>query len=1483
MRIFLLFCLLFICNCQYIDSQRIYYKTGTSVAAKFLKTGSPSPTTCFCKDNASPCSLTTNSQSNGQILVIFNITLNLNTKCNLTSDQGDVYSLAFIDELAFTLQTGLLGTFDVLDLYSVPTITNLSSYFRNPNIFLDNILSIPFNSGFNFTSTNKNSILPYLYQNNGYYEVTFQFNDIDTSLMVRPFYLYNNITYQSIFPNNTKTSFNTTFILKGNFISNIDLRINNTIKSYNYLDSNTIQFVHTFFTSGYYAVFINGIQRDLIYAFDLPTTLSFGYTNTIYSELGCSFIGTNNFITAGGSFVKFQSRMDVFINELSTNVVCSLSNNYYSCQCPPLFNKRPNLPTLLTYSISFNQRDYFPVAEKITYFLPAPFKIAPIITPSPKNVIVYLFQNIYNTQMMLYAKVNTTELNINSTCSSISTYVWNCTLNETILNNLCKCSPCRTGVLSNGQCCSNGNCLPFCSFCSISFSFKYFEFDFPASDSLIYYSVFNVSSMTPNSISSSRTILLNGNNFYLNNQNTYISLNQTDDPYYKVNLTNCNSPPSCRDDEIIYPGKILLNLLFLNSTSSSFNVTSLPFGYYKVFLTNNQSFTDEITSFRYYSNSRFYFNSIIGDSGLSQSSPTGSNMTLLGENFFPSNSILVSYQIFTITLNETCTFISRNQLSCKTPNVYSIGISLPQLFRTSIAMDGLEYVSTSLNITFVQSVSPIIIQITPSKGPINPDTDDYTVSIRGITIGVDKCIFQSPTSFIEYTTTPTLVLDDQVTCVVPTSSIRNNATETQGTWLVKIRNTKSQLTSPSYNFDFYNNPIINSISPSSGDAIGNVPIYLNGIGFSIPKIDRVIFKLEEIQSSQDCQVISDTSLLCFTPTHPETNQGKISISFNENQFFTYKNATFTVLGCPVGYSSNHYSLPCQICPSGSFKPAAGFFDCVTCPFGSFQSLPGNSSCNLCPKRSTSPQGSVSISNCDCDINYYRLNGTTSGTECRDCPKGGICKGGSNIPQPRPGYWYNYIDSPINDWAFELCNNQDFCTGNLSSNLGCIEGRKGRLCEDCWEGYYKSSGHCLVCNNDVRWRMILIIIVLIVLLLLFFKFAQLKVSHLSSFSIAISYYQIIAVFSAYNFKWPQELKDLLNVLKFMNLDLDLFVPECIAQITYGMKYGATLALPIIFAALLIVVFILELIRTLLTNIYGSFLKKNLKLLWTKNDNNYCTRLFSSWKRSFGDFIATPKSRRDLFEFMNQCIHTFVIIISFSYVFVVTKAAQIFNCVYISGIPYMDSDRSVICYQDNWWIFFTFSLLTLIVFGGGVTLLFGYILCCKKNFSPSFHSRFRFLFIRFREERLYWEMIIILRKLLISVSILFFSSYPIMVILFSMFIIFVSFLLQLHHSPFKRIWHNIMEYCVLLATEFLLFNALLFYIDDFQENWTKTFLSVLCILSVIVSTIFIIILMFIDFLLQFLNDRKQKNLQLEVEITPKFEQKRNQTTEIFYENE
>ncbi|KAG2392729.1 hypothetical protein C9374_011454 [Naegleria lovaniensis] len=839
-----------------------------------------------------------------------------------------------------------------------------------------------------------------------------------------------------------------------------------------------------------------------------------------------------------------------------------------------------------------------------------------------------------------------------------------------------------------------------------------------------------------------------------------------------------------------------------------------------------------------------------------------------------------------ISFLADCTSFTSTEIRCLSPNILSSGVSLPLSFGVTISFDGsftsAVYVpkknGQDYTVTVRESEIPVIVQAIPTKGPINPTDDSkgpgfLTVTLKGITTDVTKCTIEytkvkGTNVYVNYTVPAgTLLTNEEFKCVINTAALNETIYQynlgvypsqrikfpAKDSFKIFLH-TSTNLPSDGFPFEFYEHPVIQSVSPLEVDAKGeNYMIISADPNYaSFDSESRIYFKLGDFTSEFDCQFNHAYEINCTTPSHPD-GPATVAISYNNYQF-AYSTVSVNVKACAAGYSAPDYINTCEACPLGTYKPLEGFFACIQCEIGSYNNQTAQSKCVNCGAfKTTVSVGSSSILNCDCDKGYYRRNGSSPvSADCWACPVGATCPGGSALPVPIPGQ-------------------------NLTLEGRCGTGYTGIKCVSCVPGlYFKSGDVCQQCNEDIQLRFLIVVAVILVLAVLFFKFAQLKVSHLSSISIAVSYFQIIAVFTVYNFEWPQSLQQAFDTLKFFNLNLNIFVPECVAIITYGLKWGLTLALPVFFGALLLVAFGLECLRSAILSKLPLIaqIRKHPKIAawYDMTHHNFIIRVLKGMRRDLIRLFLVPRSKRELVNFGDMFIHTFIVIISFSYVFVVTKAAEIFDCreTTVNGVKkwFVSADPTLYCFEDTWWVYFTFALLTFIFFGLGTIVLFAYILWKKNDESKryKFYARFRFLFIRFRNGRLFWEIIIILRKLSISAAIIFFSTWPILVVLFTMFVIFMSFILQTHHVPYRRVFHNVMEYLVLLSTEFLLFSGLLFYVNNFPNEETASALGYLCIIVVIVSSVAIVVLVALDFLSQYLSDRRKKK-QME-------EQRKNQ---------
>ena len=100
---------------------------------------------------------------------------------------------------------------------------------------------------------------------------------------------------------------------------------------------------------------------------------------------------------------------------------------------------------------------------------------------------------------------------------------------------------------------------------------------------------------------------------------------------------------------------------------------------------------------------------------------------------------------------------------------------------------------------------------------------------------------------------------------------------------------------------------------------------------------------------------------------------------------------------------------------------------------------------------------VTVERVKCDYGYYSPASLESqgGQECVECPAGAICKGGTAMPYPKPGYWIDRSDNTADGIVAELRGKvwecpRDTCKGADGSNEGDDDGVDGDLDgSSCW--------------------------------------------------------------------------------------------------------------------------------------------------------------------------------------------------------------------------------------------------------------------------------------------------------------------------------------------------------------------------------------------------------------------------------------------------
>ncbi|KAL0487041.1 9 TM domain-containing transmembrane protein [Acrasis kona] len=272
-------------------------------------------------------------------------------------------------------------------------------------------------------------------------------------------------------------------------------------------------------------------------------------------------------------------------------------------------------------------------------------------------------------------------------------------------------------------------------------------------------------------------------------------------------------------------------------------------------------------------------------------------------------------------------------------------------------------------------------------------------------------------------------------------------------------------------------------------------------------------------------------------------------------------------------------------------------------------------------------------------------------------------------------------------------------------------------------------------------------------------------------------------------------------------------------------------------------------------------------------------FSLW------MIKGGVTRRQSRVFLSKIINSFTALISFLYLFIIQQASQIFVCT-----PQADSsltlnaspDIQCSLKDDQWVKMLPLSIIIYIIFGLGYVIMFIVLyfrskylfkkqnelkmqmasaeelndeqcvlvlesqLGDVKTSIKNFKTEFKFLLTRFKIKYFFWELVITSRKLAVAILNTFLPS--ILVVVFGLLIMFLSLILHMQTVPFRKKFHNLTEYVVLISIVLTLFFGLLFFVDQFPTPQFKSFCNVITIIVIIASTVIVILMSMMDFLIR-----------------------------------
>lgn len=117
------------------------------------------------------------------------------------------------------------------------------------------------------------------------------------------------------------------------------------------------------------------------------------------------------------------------------------------------------------------------------------------------------------------------------------------------------------------------------------------------------------------------------------------------------------------------------------------------------------------------------------------------------------------------------------------------------------------------------------------------------------------------------------------------------------------------------------------------------------------------------------------------------------------------------------------------------------------------------------------------------------------------------------------------------------------------------------CSKCDKGFYRISGKCEKCPDQL-WLVYTGLVVLLFVVIGLAYFLNKRGVNLSLMAIGIDYAQVVSLFARARIRWPEELLKLFRFLSIFNLNIEITAPECLSpNISYPTKWYFIEGLPL----------------------------------------------------------------------------------------------------------------------------------------------------------------------------------------------------------------------------------------------------------------------------------------------------------------------------------
>ena len=465
----------------------------------------------------------------------------------------------------------------------------------------------------------------------------------------------------------------------------------------------------------------------------------------------------------------------------------------------------------------------------------------------------------------------------------------------------------------------------------------------------------------------------------------------------------------------------------------------------------------------------------------------------------------------------------------------------------------------------------------------------------------------------------------------------------------------------------------------------------------------------------------------------------------------------------------------------------------------------------------------------------------TGNLCIDCPSGAQCsQKGLFMPLNAAGYYQIDNDTYLPCEPANACLQGSSSAGQINT---CAAGYTGLRCGQCGKSYYRSGQTCVQCPKfDYSPELVAFITIVAVsgLAALMYSVRRWDVGVAS---IAITYLQTLGILATFNLNWPMALLGIFNVMSITNLNVDLIAPECISgsemeQTAYELKYYLTLGIPIMVGMVLLTCYIANWV----------YVKIVVKMTKKNYSGEASERFYSFSAPSPLEHGVGALHGKDLGydqSFGAALASAYVWSLKFMYLELARRTFELFNCSPISTDSYFQPEPNRKCYQQWWFNMLPASIFAFLLYIIGIPILI-YYLSKRREFILALPFRSRTKLDQFILEMTYkakkeykdthdfWDVAIMVRKLVIVTCRLFFIAHPIFQSILLLTVLSVSAFFQKHYQPFELISLNRLEFVSLLGSVSVLFGGIMYYFGTLYSMNTEV-LGVFIILLVLGFTL------------------------------------------------